>query len=107
MQSVVFLTKSVEPLDSGFMAKPCQLAFGVVAHVQLGLFDGTRKVALAHQILNNTPVTMGAERIRTGREALVEKVLHFGHKPSLEMRFGAFVDTPVEFGSRRVESQNA
>ena len=34
-----FLAKTVKPLDISFMAKPCQLAFSVVAHVQFGLFD--------------------------------------------------------------------
>src|SRR5689334_1671636 len=89
------------------MAKPCQLAFRVVTHVQPGLLDGAGEVALALQILDDTPVTMRAERVRAGGETPIQKLLHFRHKPSLEMRFGAFVDATVQLGSRRVKRKDA
>ena len=64
MQSVVFFTKTVEPFDARFMAKPCQLAFGVMAYIQLGLFHCAGKVALALEILDDPPVTVGTECVR-------------------------------------------
>ena len=45
------------------MAKPCQLAFGVVAHIQFGLFDSALEVALTLKILDHAPVTVCAERV--------------------------------------------
>ena len=42
-----FVAEALDPFDTGFAAKPCQLAFGVMAHVEFGLFDGALKRAQA------------------------------------------------------------
>ena len=38
-ENLVFFAKTLNPFNVCFMAKPCQLTFGVVAHVEFGLFD--------------------------------------------------------------------
>ena len=55
--------KPVKPLHFGFMAKPCQLAFGVVAHVEFGLFDSALEVSAALQILDHPAIAVSSERV--------------------------------------------
>jgi hypothetical protein len=63
MQNAVFLAKTVKPLNIPFMAKPCQLPFCVVAHIELGLLDGAVEVAESLEILDDAAVTVCAERV--------------------------------------------
>ena len=61
LQKPLFLTKSLKPLDAGFMAKPCQLTLCVVPNVELGLFNSAREVALSEQVFDNPAVPVSAE----------------------------------------------
>ena len=40
------IAKTFKPLDARLAAKPCQLALGIMTHIELGLFDGALKAAL-------------------------------------------------------------
>src|SRR5205814_7603195 len=71
--NLLVVTKAFHPFDSGFMAKPRQLALGVVSDVEPGLLDGAVQVTLAFQILDDAAVSVSAEGIRPGRHAVTEK----------------------------------
>ena len=73
------------------MAKPCQLAFSVMPHVEFGLFDGAFKVTQPLQILDYATVAMGSEGVRGRGKALGQQVFNFVNQAGAEVCFGTFV----------------
>src|SRR5215213_3390470 len=57
------VAEAFEPLDAGLPAKPCELALGVVAHIELGLLDGAQKVSLAAQVFDDAAITVCAQSV--------------------------------------------
>src|ERR1043166_9290523 len=56
------VAEALEPLDARLAAQPRELALGVVAHVELRLYDCALKCALAAQVFDRAPVAVRAQR---------------------------------------------
>src|SRR5205085_12639237 len=97
------IAEACEPFDVRLATKPCQLSFGIMAHVELRLFERAFERALAAQMFNHAPVSVRAERVRPSRRTGREQTPYLCDQPGLEMCFGAHIDASVEFRARRVE----
>src|ERR687885_380747 len=94
------VAEALDPLDARLATEPCELALGVVAHVELGLLDCALERTPAPQVLDDAAVAVRPQGARTGGHAAREQAADFFDQAGAEVRLGALVDPPVEFGAR-------
>ncbi len=97
------VTEGGEPVDVGFAAEPGELAFGVVAMALLGGGDGFFAGEFGGENLAGLAVAKGVEN-GDGRAVAGDDGAGLLYEAVCEHGGGACVDTVVERGSRRVES---
>ena len=90
------VSESCEPVHVGLVAKPCQLPFRIMAHVQRGLLNRTFQIAIATEKLNDPPVTMGAKSIGVSRHSARQQAAHFFYQSISEMLRRPLIDAVVQ-----------
>lgn len=99
------MAEAFEPMDAGFAAEPCSLAFGVVAVALLGLGHGLFASELAAKNGCCLSITQGGKWAAVWAVAL-DEALGLFDEASVKHGGSTLVDALVEQRSRRVEAES-